>query len=154
VKYFAYGSNMNPKRMKERGINYSSREFAYLENFKLVFNKKAQKGNYVFANIQPTNNEIVEGALYEFPDEELKLLDDFESYPRHYYRKEIVVINNANDEIQAWVYIAQPAHVVEGLFPQREYLNHILAGKDLLSASYFQKLNQIKTIEDLIATSL
>lgn len=153
MKYFAYGSNMNPERMKERRINYTSREFAFLENFKLVFNKKASKGDYVFANICPSKNEIVEGVLYEFPDEEIRILDRFESYPKHYFKKEIVVINKAYDEIQAWVYISQPEHLVEGLFPERKYLEHILAGRDLLSEPYIKKLEQTPTVEDFDSPS-
>jgi len=51
MKYFAYGSNMNKDRMTERGINFTSRQFAKLADYKLVFNKKASKGNYTYSNI-------------------------------------------------------------------------------------------------------
>lgn len=51
MKYFAYGSNMNKDRMKERKINFTSRQFAKLLCYKLVFNKKAKDGEFAYANI-------------------------------------------------------------------------------------------------------
>ena len=43
MKYFAYGSNMNSERVKERGIIFSKREYGILEGFRLVFNKAFRK---------------------------------------------------------------------------------------------------------------
>ena len=39
VNYFAYGSNMDKKRMEERGVTAFSMQAARLEGFRLVFNK-------------------------------------------------------------------------------------------------------------------
>ena len=40
INYFSYGSNVSEFRMKtERNVNFKSRKFAILENYKLIFNK-------------------------------------------------------------------------------------------------------------------
>ena len=147
--YFAYGSNMDNDQMKERKINFTTRKKGTLRDYKLVFNKKASRGNYVYANIEESKDELVEGALYEFPDKEIINLDKAEGFPRHYNKKEIIVFDENNVEVNAIVYIAQPAHIVKGLYPQREYLEHLLAGKDLISKSYFEELARTPVLEDL-----
>ena len=38
MKYLAYGSNMNPERMKERYITFLKRKYGVLEGFRLTFN--------------------------------------------------------------------------------------------------------------------
>jgi len=37
--------------------------------------------------------------------------------------------------------------VGEGLRPTREYLGHLLAGKDLLPAAYWEKLKETPTLD-------
>jgi len=64
MKYFAYGSNMNPERMRQRGIKFSKREHAILEGWKLVFNKIASRNpNKGYANIERKEGSIVKGIL-------------------------------------------------------------------------------------------
>ncbi|MCS7020148.1 MAG: gamma-glutamylcyclotransferase [Bernardetiaceae bacterium] len=147
MKYFAYGSNMDKDRMTEREINFSSRQFAKLDGYKLVFNKKAQGGDFTYANITPSEKDFVEGALYEFPDDEILKLDRAEGYPNHYDKIQVTVTDKNGNSINATTYIAKQDKVVEGLFPTREYLNHLLAGKDILSPSYLDKLKQVQTNE-------
>ncbi len=38
--------------------------------------------------------------------------------------------------LKAWVYIANENRISEGLPPERDYLAHLLAGKDYLSKAY------------------
>ncbi len=145
MKYFAYGSNMDKDRLIRRGVQFYSREFARLIRYKLVFNKKSRSGKFAYANIVPSAHDYVEGVLYEINDEGLSVLDQYEGYPNHYYRKKVAVQNSKGETIQAETYIANPAHTMEGLCPTREYLNHLLAARDLLSPEYIKKLEQIKT---------
>jgi hypothetical protein len=37
--------------------------------------------------------------------------------------------------------------VGDGIQPTREYLDHLLAGKDLLPASYWEKLRRTQTLD-------
>ncbi len=140
INYFAYGSNMSQQRMKERGLAPISRESAKLAGYELVFNKKAWKGDWGYANIQPKLNSVVEGALYQFPEEDLALLDKVEGFPKHYYRLKLVVTVGSTAWIQAITYVAAPSKIMEGLQPTEEYLQHLLAGRDLLTDAYYQQL--------------
>ena len=147
MRYFAYGSNMSEERMLSRKIPYESRIFAKLTGYKLCFNKKADKRETVFANIVVSENDFVEGVLYEFPEVEISKLDKKEGYPDH-YGKLLVEIEDINGiKISAITYIAREDKIVDGLFPQREYLEYLLAAQDLLSPLYFEKLNAVQTCE-------
>jgi len=65
-KYFTYGSNMNPERIRERKINFSQRKHAILKAWKLKFNKIASNNSEEgYANIVPDENGTVEGVLTE-----------------------------------------------------------------------------------------
>jgi gamma-glutamylcyclotransferase (GGCT)/AIG2-like uncharacterized protein YtfP len=145
--YFAYGSNMDNEKMTERKINFSSRQLAKLSGYKLVFNKKTALGYSSYANIVLAENNFVEGILYEFPDSDILKLDECEGYPNHYFRTQVTVTDKDGNSIKATTYIAQEDKIEEGLLPTREYLNHLLAGKDLLSTSYFEALKQVRTYE-------
>ena len=147
MKYFAYGSNMDANRMKERKINFISRKFAVLPGYSLVFNKKSCNGNFSYANILPAEDKQVEGVLYEFPDREILKLDVFESCPEQYIRIEITVHDQRGNRIPAVTYIAHPDKIVDGHLPEKEYLDHLLAGKDLLSEKYIDFLMTIRTIK-------
>ena len=118
--------------MKERNINFSSRQFGMIQGYKLVFNKKAKDGNFGYANIRSSENDIVEGALYEFPDKEIDNLDKKEGCPNHYTRTEINVVDGKGNKLKAMVYIANQDKVLDGLSPTKEYLSHLLAAKDIL----------------------
>src|SRR5690625_4834021 len=146
MKYFAYGSNMDLGRMKERGIDFTSRVFARMDDYKLVFNKKASGGNKTFANIEPSEGNHVEGALYEFPDEQIGYLDRCEGHPYHYKRKELTVLDQDGQSMTAMVYIVQSDKIVSDLLPTRDYLDHLLEGKDLLSVSYYDELVRVKAM--------
>ena len=52
--------------------------------------------------------------------------------------------------LKAWVYIANENRISEGLPPERDYLAHLLAGKDYLSKAYIDELYKQKVIEDKI----
>ena len=137
---------MDESRMKGRGVEFSTREQAVLEGYKLIFNKKATAGNYSFANIQKDEDHIVEGVLYNVTAEGITKLDKYEGYPKNYDKIEIEVVADFK-RIYAIAYIANEDKLVENLLPTKEYLNHILKGKDLLSDSYYQRLLNIKTVE-------
>lgn len=138
---------MNKDRMTERKINFSSRQFAKLAGHKLVFNKKAKDGDFTYANIIASDNDFVEGILYEFPDNEISSLDWAEGSPNHYDKIQVSVTDKNDISTTATTYVAKKDKIVNGLFPTREYLNHLLAGQDILSKPYFDTLKQVQTNE-------
>ena len=148
MKYFAYGSNMDPDRMKQRGINFSKREHAILEGWKLLFNKIASRNpNEGYANIERGEGSIVEGILYEIQGSDVEKLDKYEGYPNHYERLNVRVRLDNGKEVEAITYVANPNKVREGLRPSREYLMHLLRGCDLLSIEYCRRLRQWETLD-------
>jgi gamma-glutamylcyclotransferase (GGCT)/AIG2-like uncharacterized protein YtfP len=149
VHYFAFGSNMDEKRMKSRGVRYTDRQAATLPGYRLTFDKNAghlQEAGY--ATVQPDPDDQVEGALYTTTNEGIRKLDAFEGYPIHYDRKTITVLTADGKPVQALAYLAQPSQIRSGLHPTKRYLGHLLAGRDILSPEYTRRLEQTETIPD------
>jgi gamma-glutamylcyclotransferase len=145
IYYFAYGSNMNFERLKIRDSSASRLGSAFLEGYELVFNKIAKnKQGVSYANIQENFNSNVEGILYSLDN--LDLLDKFEGFPKEYFRKEIEIIFE-NKMLKTWTYIANKDKTGIDIFPEKEYLNHILCGEPFLSKSYFKLISNIKTFD-------
>ena len=145
IKYFAYGSNMDMSRLSNRGVNPETRHKGTLKNWKLKFNKKASAGDWSFANIEQSEGDIVEGLVFTIKESDLKLLDKFEGAPKH-YRREILEIETDKEAIRCITYIAQPEHVVEGLLPQKDYMQFLINGAKMLSEEYQEKLLNILPI--------
>lgn len=143
--YFAYGSNMDFKRLEEREVSFEFIGLGILEDYALKFNKVASKRSGVgYANIVKQKGSMVEGLLFSIAN--IEKLDRFEGYPTH-YKKEILKIQHANSVVDATVYVAAADWVSDGLKPERVYLNRLLAAKDFLSEAYFDFLESTKTID-------
>ena len=149
MKYFAYGSNMDPERMRKRGVNFLKREWAVLKGWSLKFNKIVSRNpeKEGYANIVKDNKGTVEGILYEISEKDIQELDKHEGYPSHYNKITVRVNLKDGKEVEAVTYVAQPDKVRDGLKPCREYLNHLLKGCDLLSEEYCEKLRKWETLD-------
>ncbi len=143
ARYFAYGSNMNPDRVRDRGILFSDAVSATFSGVSLAFDKASSKHPGVgHANVVYDPAGAVEGVLYLLDSAtEITKMDSFESTPRNYSR-EIVQVSTHQGELTAWTYFANPAVRREGLIPPRSYLQHLLAGERFLSVEYFAMLNE------------
>ncbi|HLE36840.1 MAG TPA: gamma-glutamylcyclotransferase family protein [Candidatus Acidoferrales bacterium] len=123
--YFAYGSNMSRAQMRSRAGTVLSEQPARLENYELIFNKKARGGTGA-ANIRLAPGRVVHGVLYQIPEAAFRSLDRFENAPEHYRRIEVTVTDSAGKKVPAQVYIA--TRVETGLRPATHYLKTILDG--------------------------
>jgi cation transport regulator ChaC len=150
MKYFAYGSNCNPKVMDRKGVEFLARRRATLHGYRLRFNKRADReslpNDIGFANIEADAEGSVEGILYDIADQHLERLDQSERYPEHYGRIEVTVSDGATRQA-CFAYQAQPDKLAEGLRPSRNYLNHILAASDFLSRQYYEALDKSQVYE-------
>ncbi|MFA9239463.1 MAG: gamma-glutamylcyclotransferase family protein [Candidatus Paceibacteria bacterium] len=124
IKYFAYGSNLDIERLRNRIATFSDpikEGIPYtLQNYRLVFNAGYMYSGIVFANIVLSKGEFVEGILYDITPAQLKELDRFEAlYEKHFFY--------LNNNTIACVYIAENNRslVIEGK-PSLEYLNIII----------------------------
>ena len=139
--YFAYGSNMNPARMLARGLDFEQRIAGVLPRFQMRFNKAAVgKPGIAYANIVYQPAAAVEGVLYQLADSQaIEVMDQYEGSPVRYSR-EVYSIKTADSSVNAWVYVANPAMLADQLLPESRYVDHLLAGKDLISSEYCQWL--------------
>jgi gamma-glutamylcyclotransferase len=153
IWYFAYGSNMNParladQRLKERAVQMGPRIGGRLDGWRLAFNKIARSPEGAAAgNIVEAPGEVVHGTLNQMPDAGLAVLDIWEGVAGGHYKRRTVPVVRADigETVEAVTYIA--LKVGEGLRPTREYLGHLLAGKDLLPAAYWDKLKETPTLD-------
>lgn len=150
MMYFAYGSNMDPKRMKTRIGHANGRRYGLLRDYRLLFNKQArdkdgnEKRGEGKTNIVPEGNQTVEGALYEISESELAVLDGFEiGYAREMKPVEL----QDGTRVDAWVYVADEEEIRGGLRPSRKYLKHLLKGRDILSEDGYRGLEATETLD-------
>ena len=138
IRYFAYGSNMDPVRMKERIGQIPEAKAARLPGYVLRFNKRSQKHPTVgFANVVPDPGSTVHGILYDIAENELAAIDRHEGATRgHYSRESIEVLLADGCKLEAIAYIACSEWIEDGLLPPRDYLNHLLAGAKWLPPAY------------------
>ena len=153
-RYFAYGSNMNPDRVRQRGIAFSSACGARLSGYELVFDKtSAQHEGLGHANLAFAPGRWVEGVLYLLDSaDEIFKMDRFEKTPVNYSREVVQVLATGSADaasepavsagFSCWTYFANPAVRQPGLKPPRSYMQHLLAGQPYLSSQYFQKLSE------------
>ncbi|MCW5744665.1 MAG: gamma-glutamylcyclotransferase [Alphaproteobacteria bacterium] len=154
VWYFAYGSNMNPARLKERcsdkGAPVLERIAGRLPGWRLEFNKqRLNRPEEGAANVVTDKDGQVEGTLNRMPSAGLDLLDVDEGVARGQYRRHAIRVQRADsgDWVDATMYVALPAVVAPNLRPPRWYLEHLLAGRDLLSADYYARLAGVATAD-------
>jgi len=140
---------MNAKRMEVRVIAFSKRCVAHLSGYRLEFNKVAKDNpREGKANIVVDGSGSVEGVLYDMDVASLPKLDGCEGYPKHYLKIPIkVLLPSDGQEVCAITYISNPDKIRDGLKPTKEYLSHLLAGKDFLSKGYFEWLERMETLD-------
>lgn len=145
--YFAYGSNMNPERVRGRNMQFDQHHAGTLHDFRLAFNKRSVKfPGAASANVMVHRGAKTEGVVYKLqhPDQ-ISLMDPYEGYPIRYSRQALPIVCG-NSLVDAWVYIANDEFVTTGLKPARWYLEHLLAGKEFLTRSYFQQLTTVECL--------
>jgi gamma-glutamylcyclotransferase len=153
IWYFAYGSNMDPARLvddrlKREGVVMGERIGGRLDGWQLAFDKiaRAPKGAGA-GNIARAAGGCVYGTLNAMPEAGFKVLDYWEGVADgHYERRTVPVVRGDNGAtVEAITYVA--LKVAAGLKPTRTYLKHLLAGRDLLPADYWEKLNATPTLD-------
>jgi len=151
--YFAYGSNMNPARLRDgrlraAGVTMGKRLGGRLDGWRLAFNKRARTPVGSGAgNILSVANAVVHGTLNALPPKGFEVLDRWEGVAGGHYERRLVPIVRADtgETVEAITYVALLTG--EGLRPTREYLGHLLAGRDLLPADYWEWLKATPTLD-------
>jgi cation transport regulator ChaC len=152
--YFAYGSNMSAARLFEQrlepeGVARGERLAGRLEGWRLAFNKRARLPPGAGAgNIVPAAGEIVHGTLNLLPPEGFEILDRYEGVAGGHYERRFLPVVRADTgaTVEAVTYVALLVGD-EALRPTRDYLGHLLAGRDLLPDDYCAWLGATPTID-------
>ena len=121
--YFAYGSNLNKKQMRERCPDSKPMFIARLPNYKLVFAGWSRQWRGGVASIKPFRGKRVIGAIYEVSEQCLRRLDKYES---GYNRLNVTVFDEDGDPIETITYIKSQQS--EETPPSKEYLAVIQQG--------------------------
>ncbi len=124
--YFAYGSNINRKQMRERCPDSKPVSHATLPNYKLVFVGWLRQWRGGVASIKLFRGGRVLGAIYEISQGDLGRLDKYEGYPSSYHRLNVTVFDEDGEPIEAITYIKSGQ--LEETLPSKEYLAVIQQG--------------------------
>lgn len=127
-RVFAYGSNLDPQRLKLRAPSWDGTfRRARLPQRELRFNKRSFKYG-VAANIFPHRHRSVWGIVIELNREDLAAIDRCEGYPIHYDRLSTQLFLDDRREISAYVYRANAEFILEGKTPSSDYLDYVVRG--------------------------
>lgn len=130
VYYFAYGSNADPDRFRERVGEWRSRSVARLEGYALRFAASVQSEGGGGAVIDEAPGDFVDGVLYEISQEQMEAMDREEFDPsrdiQRKGRRLKVEVTTTSGLQSADCYTVQD----EGTEcpPSETYLGHILRG--------------------------
>ena len=146
INWFAYDEMMNPEIIKERGLEYEAAFSVTLSAYKLAFNKipadNGGKENLGLPNIVPSadNLGMMEGMLYEMPEENLEKLDKIYQHPQEYQRRKMRFTKHDFTFVDGVVYIAQKNRTKSGLLPSKDMLKAYKGCRRLLTKLYLSKL--------------
>ena len=145
--YFAYGSNMNPRRVAERGIGYDHITAARAAGFTVRFEKRSRlQAGAGHASLAYRDGGMAEGVLYRLSgEEEIAKMDRFEGAPVQYSRGHIRVEAECG-ATWAWTYFANRAVIAPNLKPPDWYVAHMVAGEPYLSAEYVAWLRSVECL--------
>jgi gamma-glutamylcyclotransferase (GGCT)/AIG2-like uncharacterized protein YtfP len=144
VDYFAYGSNMDVERLRDRCPSAVVRGTGSLAGYRLVFNICSSGWNCGAANVVPDPSSVVWGVVASVSDEDLRVLDRFEGHPDHYQRVSLpVMIGSAVSPM--WTYVAPAEHAV--VLPSAAYMAVLIAAaiRHQCPAQYVTMLRAVPT---------
>jgi gamma-glutamylcyclotransferase len=127
--YFAYGSNMSSRRLKERVPTARAIGIGFVEGRRLAFHKLGVDGSGkcdIPESDDPSNR--VYGVLYEILESDWMSLDRAEGEGTHYHRVRMMVSRPNQSGVEAYVYVADPGQIRADLKPTAEYRQHVLDG--------------------------
>lgn len=125
--YFAYGDDMDPATLTERGIVFVKVCTGTVRNLRLVFDTPGTDGTGK-ADLQDFQGGSVEGVIYEIPERSLANLSVVAGADRGHYRLERVTVQTSRGELDCRVYRATKFR--HGLKPAPDYLQTLVRGAE------------------------
>lgn len=121
--YFAYSTDLNQKRMRERCPDSKPKFIASLHHYQLVFAGWSRQWRGGVASIKSVRDGRVLGAIYEVSEQCLRRLDKYEV---GYNRLKVTVFDEDGEPLEAVTYIRTGQ--IEETTPAKEYLAIIQQG--------------------------
>jgi len=151
MKIFAYGSNMNANRLKQRVPSAIKICNASLPGYKFAFNKRSNDGSGK-GNIQQTNvdGDTVAGVVFEINETEKPALDAVEGLGNGYNQTVVDLLDENGETFQAQVYIADESAVDNALLPYDWYKEFVVTGAEQngLPPEYVENIRKIAFTAD------
>jgi len=123
--YFAYGSNLSMRRMRQRIPSARPLGSAVLQGHRLAFHQVGRDGSgKCDAAFSGRREDRVHGALYWFAPRHKADLDVHEG--AGYTEQQVVVMRGDGTRHSAYLYIA--THIDGALRPFAWYLDHVVRG--------------------------
>lgn len=150
LKYFAYGSNMHPLRLRRRTPSCTPLTVAKLTGHVLRFHKRGQDGSgkcNIFATGRALDHVI--GVVYTLDVGEKPLLDLAEGLGGGYDEATLQVVAGETEHM-VFCYRAQPSYIDDSLRPFAWYKALVLAGSQAhgLPTSYVEQIRAWSAIDD------
>jgi gamma-glutamylcyclotransferase (GGCT)/AIG2-like uncharacterized protein YtfP len=117
--YAAYGPNMDPRLMGERCPHSPLQGTGWLQGWRLTFGGEEYGWDGSLATIVQDPIEQVFVAVYDVTDDDVAVLDRWESVANDIYLKAKVRISTMRGEVVAWTYVLD---AYEGGLPSASYL--------------------------------
>ncbi len=122
LPYFAYGSNLDPRRFAERCPDHTELGPAWLTAHRVAFAGQSRMWGGGVGTVRRAPGQSVPGVLYQLRAEHWHTLDRIEGHPHFYQRVRVTI----GDRL-AWTYTL-PEQAGETP-PTAEYLEAVLAGR-------------------------
>jgi len=147
LKYFAYGSNLHPGRLRRRAPSCQVLAPACLSGHRLAFNKRGADASGK-ANIlrHAYSGAEVYGAIFLIDRVDKGALDRAEGG----YRVEHHLVQSGAVRHQVFTYVARDEFLDESLTPYHWYHQMVMAGARYhrLPGVYLQSLQAVPTMQD------
>lgn len=149
--YFAYGSNMDWSRIKERCPSGRFLCIAKLEKYRFDFTWKCKEGHGVMDIVKDDKSEVW-GVVYQIDELDLGRLDKAEGYrpgkSDSAYRRVETMVLEAGDRKKPLTVATYEVVTKSNQFipPNQEYKNHFVCGSRWwrLPESYIKKLEAVE----------
>lgn len=147
VKYFAYGSNIDIDRMRERCPTAEVLGSGVLRDYRLEFTVYSQGWGAGTADIVYEPRQEVWGIVYVLDTQDLHGLDADEGYPDHYRRVQLPVEVDGTEHPGVWAY--EVARKVSFVPPKCKYIELMrnAALRYGFPRRYLESLSAVRCVE-------
>lgn len=142
MRYFAYGSNMDPVQMRERAPGARALGAARLGGWRLTFTRDSPGWGGGVGHIESDDADEVWGVLWDVTEPDLKTLDDYEGVDVGAYMRDRISVTHDGREVEAVVYLAVPRGFKR---PSKRYVAALVRGAAAhrLPAAYVERLRSL-----------